>query len=92
MIVGEGLEVADVIRRLREKIEGFAQDFTDETLVVLNDRVVLRDKGQMEPKPVKEGDVIGIFPAVSGGTQASVPDDIIEDSQLIEVHEDNQSL
>jgi len=67
MTVAEGLEVADVVRLLEEEIEGFAQDFNDETLVVLDDRVVLRDKGQIESKPVKEGDVIGIFPAVSGG-------------------------
>lgn len=67
MTVAEGLEVCDVVRLLGEKIQGFAQDFNDETLVVLNDRVVLRDKGRMEPKRVQEGDVIGIFPAVSGG-------------------------
>ncbi|MBW2058966.1 MAG: MoaD/ThiS family protein [Deltaproteobacteria bacterium] len=67
MTVADGLVVADVVRLLQERIEGFADDFDDETLVVLNDRVVLRNRGEMEPKQVKEGDVIGIFPAVSGG-------------------------
>jgi len=75
--VAEDLEVGDVVRLLGEKIVGFAQDFNDETLVVLNDKVVLRNKGQMESKPVKEGDVIGIFPAVSGGQ---------EWFQLVEAH------
>lgn len=73
LTVPSGIDVGGVIRLLQERIEGFAQDFSDETLVVLNDRVVLRNEGRFEPRVVNEGDVIGIFPAVSGGCRIGDP-------------------
>ena len=73
MAIEERLEVGDVIHLLQERIEGFTRDFTEETLIVLNDRVVLRNRGDIEAKPVRDGDVIGIFPPVSGGENHQEP-------------------
>ena len=63
----ENANVEDAIRVLCKRYEEFRKDFTDETLLVLNDRVVLRSRGGMEPNLLKDGDVLGIFPPVSGG-------------------------
>jgi sulfur-carrier protein len=63
----ENANVEDAIRVLCKRYKEFRKDFTDETLLVLNDRVVLRSRGGIEPTPLKDGDVLGIFPPVSGG-------------------------
>ena len=63
----ENANVEDAIRLLCKRYEEFRKDFTDETLLVLNDRVVLRSRSGVEPKPLRSGDVLGIFPPVSGG-------------------------
>ncbi len=59
--------VEDAMQMLRKEYPEFEKDFTDETLIVLNDRVVLRSNGKIEPKDLDERDILAIFPPVSGG-------------------------
>jgi molybdopterin synthase sulfur carrier subunit len=63
----EPSQVEDAIRILRDQHLEFQKDFTDETLIVLNDRVVLRNHGAIESKTLSDGDILSIYPPVSGG-------------------------
>jgi sulfur-carrier protein len=65
--LAEPSRVEDAIRILGQRHPEFQKDFTDETLIVLNDRVVLRNRGGIEPKSLSDGDILSIFPPVSGG-------------------------
>lgn len=63
----ESSRVDNAIQILCEKYEEFQKDFNDETLIVLNGKVVLRSQGGIESIPLEEGDTLSIFPPVSGG-------------------------
>jgi molybdopterin converting factor small subunit len=60
-------KVQNAIQVLCKQYQEFCKDFNDETLIVLNGKVVLRHQGSIEPIPLKERDSLAIFPPVSGG-------------------------
>lgn len=63
----ESSKVEGAIKILSERYDEFRKDFNDETLLVLNGKVVLRHQGGIEPVVMKEMDTLSIFPPVSGG-------------------------
>ena len=65
--IQESSNVEDAINILSKRYSEFQKDFNDETLLVLNGKVVLRRQGAIEPVTMQKGDILSIFPPVSGG-------------------------